>query len=124
MTPRDDIRLVPTAALTITAIALLAFVLQYPTAALWAVVVALVLAVLGLFTLAKESIDLRAEGDDKDRHIEALEDAVIDRDETIDDLTAALAEATATPTQPPGEHDRLALSREEWAAIEHEMRDL
>lgn len=76
-----------------------------------------------------------------------LERALGEREDDVADLTAALAEATATladartviplrpvpldrpdlrviPPQRDAEHDRLAMSREEWAAIERETRDL
>lgn len=70
---RAECRIVPTLALTATVVALLAFVLQHREAAVWAVVVALVLAVCGLGTLAAETIGLRADRDDADRRNEHLE---------------------------------------------------
>lgn len=141
-----DIRIVPTLALTVTVIALLAFTLQFPTAALWAVVVALVLAVGGLFTLAAEAVGLRQELEDAERHVEALEAEAqllhLELTETQGRLADAVALAEHAPAPvvplpgatyvpslqivPPqrdGEHDRLAMSREEWAAIERETRD-
>jgi hypothetical protein len=67
MTARDDIRLLPSAALTVTAVALLAFVVQYHRAAMWACVVALVLAVAALFTVAIEAGREKARADDAER---------------------------------------------------------
>jgi hypothetical protein len=56
-------RVVPLLALIATTAALVAFVIQYPTAAVWALVVALVLALAGMVTLVAEANAERAESD-------------------------------------------------------------
>ena len=147
MTARDDIRLLPSAALTVAAIALVAFVVQHHRAAMWAVVVALVLAVGGLFTLVKESIDLSTELADERGHSAEVEADLIDANLRIASLIEMTADVTpiplvsfaslskaerehiapglsVVPPQRDGEHDRLAMSAEEWAAIERETREL
>lgn len=126
---RRDIRLIPTAALTATTIALIAFVTLHPHAALWAVVVALVLAVAGLFTLAAESVGLRAQLDDADRRAEDLEDQLTHADDIIRVLSADLVEAQRAtsapvplvkpdlhivPPQRDGSHDALPMADESW----------
>jgi len=107
-----DIRLVPTAALTASVVALVLWAVQNPHAAMWAVVVALGLAVGGLFTLAKESLDLRADLADADRRVEALE---------ADLMAARLVDPVTATTVPvpllrivPAQRDG---SEYEWPAI-------
>ena len=124
-----DIRIIPSAALTVTALALAAFVVQQPRAAMWAAVVALILAVLGLFTQAVESVRLREGLADKDEHIAELEDEATRLHVLVTELQIAGGDAIPLPRlhvveQSTGEHDRLALSREEWAAIERETEGL
>jgi len=112
-----DIRLAPTAALTASVVALVLWAVQNPHAAMWAVVVALVLAVGGLFTQAIEAVRLREDLADADRRVEALE---------ADLMAARLTDpATATtvpvpllrlvPTQRTGIHDHLAAD-DDWFA--------
>ena len=56
-------RVVPLLAIVATFAALVAFVVQHPTAAMWAVVVALFLALAGLATLVGEIDAISAESD-------------------------------------------------------------
>jgi hypothetical protein len=56
-------RVVPLLALLATTAALVAFVIQHPTAAVWALVVALVLALAGMVTLVAEANAERATSD-------------------------------------------------------------
>lgn len=136
---RDDIRLLPSVALTVTAVALLAFVTMHPRAAMWACVVALVLAVGGLFTLAKEALDLRAElaaersaREETAQQLEAernvrrhTEAAFAEFQQSVSDAGGRVViPLRPVPMQRTGEHDRLAMSAEEWAAIERETREL
>jgi hypothetical protein len=118
---RDDVRIVPTLALTASLIALLAFAIQYPTAATWTGVVALALATCGPFTLAAETMGLRDQ-------LDAERDAFADLADDNARLVAALAEATAAqaaagiplrlapvvPIQRRGAHDRL--TDDDWFA--------
>jgi protein involved in polysaccharide export with SLBB domain len=87
-----DIRVIPSAALTMTTIALVAFVVQQPVAAMWAAVVALILAVAGLFTLAAEAVALRRVDDDKDRRMEDLEATIAELDQENARLHAELTD--------------------------------
>jgi len=87
-----DIRVIPSAALTMTTIALVAFVVQQPVAAMWAAVVALILAVAGLFTLAAEAVALRRVDDDKDRRMEDLEATIAELDQENAQLHAELTD--------------------------------
>lgn len=96
MIPRD-LRVIPTAALTATAIALLAFVSMFPRAAMWAGVVALGLAICGLFTLAKETVDLRADLADAERKAEVLTDALMAADQENAILSGRLEDVAEVP---------------------------
>jgi hypothetical protein len=97
MTARDDIRILPSAALTATLIALVAWAVQHQRAAMWAVVVALVLAVAALFTVAIEAGREKARADDAERLAGDLADKLgateVERDIAADLLAQREADA-------------------------------
>jgi len=125
-----DVRVIPTAALTAASIALVAFVVQYTQAAMWAAVAALVLAVLGLFTLSMEAVDLRAKLADADRRAEDLEDEAVrlhleltEAQRKSAGFEALRAEIAHVPLLRPdlhivpprdGSHDDLPVADESW----------
>jgi hypothetical protein len=124
-----DTRVVPLAAGLATTTALVAFVVQHPTAAVWAVVVALVLALAAMVALVKEANDWRAEYDAAHAANELLCEELACSDQIIhalqnDRLAADLAAYDAAVTEPvpfvPADGPHLRVVRDDLAALDAE----